>query len=122
MGLAQLAGRLGGLHKPLASAGRSALAGIGDSALRSYKSKETKEGNLDLRLPFPRVRAYNLLKLATELYLMQECGVFNFCDQNHQQANTDFHERFDEQGEANRLGRDLTTENICDIKKRYLVE
>jgi hypothetical protein len=85
-------------------------------------SPDTKEGRLDLRLPFPSVRAYNLLKLATELYLMQECGVFNFCDQNHQQAKTDFRERFDEQAESNRLGRDLTPEMICDMKDRYLVE
>ena len=86
---------------------------------------ETKEGLLDLRLPFPGVRAYNLLKLATELYLMQECGVFSFCDSGRQQAYKDFKDRFDEQKETNRLGRDLSPEEICrlrNLKEGYLVE
>jgi hypothetical protein len=84
---------------------------------------DTKEGKLDLRLPFPSVRAYSLLKLATELYLMQECGVFNFCDTaNHQAANADFNSRFNETEETARLGRDLTPDLICQLKNDYLVE
>ena len=83
---------------------------------------DTKESKLDLRLPFPGVRAYNLLKLATELYLMQECGVFNFGDADRQQAKAEFLERFDEQAEENRTGRDLTVDDVYNKRNDYLVE
>src|SRR6267143_2242721 len=81
-----------------------------------------KESKLDLRLPFPSVRAYNLLKLATELYMMQECGVFNFCDANSK-AYKEFGDRFKGDDEANRTGRDnLTPKEICALKEKYLVD
>jgi hypothetical protein len=86
------------------------------------KSPETKEGKLDLRLPFPGVRAYNLLKLATELYLKQECGVFNFCEGDDNPRFDEFKDRFDDDAEANRLGRRLSAKDICDLREDYLVE
>ena len=83
---------------------------------------DTKESKLDLRLPFPGVRAYNLLKLATELYLKQECGVFNFCEGEHNPRFDEFKERFDEDAEADRLGRRLSAEELCNLRDDYLVE
>jgi len=72
----------------------------------------TKEDRLDLRLPFPGVRAYNLLKLATELYLMQECGVFVAT----RMGKVNFEERFDPQKEADRTGRPLPFDDFLVTK------
>jgi hypothetical protein len=80
-----------------------------------------KEASLDLRLPFPGVRAYNLLKLATELYLMQECGVVNFGSKSEE---AQFTERFDSEidTEADRMGRRLTGDALLEeARDDYLV-
>jgi hypothetical protein len=94
-----------------------------------YKKAE----KLDLRLPFPGVRAYNLLKLATELYLMQECGVACFKSKTPCQGSFDGHplspraqfdERFSAPDEALRMGRTdapATSEQLLtDLKDQYL--
>ena len=39
------------------------------------ESKPMKNRDLEMRLPFPGVESYSILKVATELYLMQECGL-----------------------------------------------
>ena len=95
----------------------------------------TKEAKLDLRLPFPGVRAYNLLKLATELFLMQECGVASFKDYTmkcKEPVNPTslgpralFDQRFDGDAEASRMGLPtdpkLTSEDVLkNLKKEYL--
>ena len=78
----------------------------------------SKEDKLDLRLPFPGVRAYNLLKLATELYMMQECGVACFKEglgrKDRKEGDyepcikpqNEFEDRFKPAEEAERMGRD----------------
>ena len=80
-----------------------------------------KETDLDLRLPFPGVRAYNLLKLATELYLMQECGVVNFSsDAKQEEFISDYNTEID--AETDRMGRRLTGDNVLSVaREEYLV-
>jgi hypothetical protein len=89
-----------------------------------------KEAKLDLRLPFPGVRAYNLLKLATELYLMQECGVASFKRPSGQQVpqnsacldpQAEFENRFNNDEEAARMGHPTDPGSvIADLKDKYL--
>jgi hypothetical protein len=66
------------------------------------------------RLPFPGVESYNLLKVATELFLMQECGL----------AISDSVLRGDE--ETRRLGRSArqptSRVEIEDLRDQYLVQ
>jgi hypothetical protein len=62
---------------------------------------------LESRLPFPGVAAYNLLKVATEYFLMQECGVVS--------------------GDPRllppeRLGRFASVDELLDFRQRYLVD
>jgi hypothetical protein len=62
---------------------------------------------LESRLPFPGVAAYNLLKVATEYFLMQECGVVS--------------------GDPRllppeRLGRFATVDELLDFRQNYLVD
>src|SRR5829696_1930602 len=59
------------------------------------------------RLPFPGVAAYNLLKAATEYFLMQECGVVSG---DARQLPPD------------RLGRFATVDEIVEFRQRYLVD
>jgi hypothetical protein len=92
-----------------------------------------KEGKLDLRLPFPGVRSYNLFKLATELYLMQECGVAHFkkdvpCKERFEDHELtpqgQFHERYDPGQEAERMGRSDASEQkiLTELREKYLKE
>ncbi len=69
--------------------------------------RETRE--FELRLPFPGVDAYNLLKVATELFLMQECGV-----------EIKNQELFQTDEETRRLGRPVTLDDINRLKEKYL--
>jgi hypothetical protein len=66
-------------------------------------------------LPFPGVESYNLLKVATELFLMQECGLAIASDPVF---------RVDE--ETRRLGRSarqpMTREEIEALRDQYLVQ
>ena len=65
------------------------------------------ERTFESRLPFPGVAAYNLLKVATEYFLMQECGVTPV-DPNSLPSD--------------RLGRFATLEELIAYRQRYLVE
>jgi hypothetical protein len=65
------------------------------------------EQTFESRLPFPGVAAYNLLKVATEYFLMQECGVTPV---NPNSLPSD------------RLGRFATLEDLLAYRQRYLVE
>jgi hypothetical protein len=65
------------------------------------------EQTFESRLPFPGVAAYNLLKVATEYFLMQECGV----------AWIDPHLL-----PGGRIGRFATVEELISFRERYLVE
>jgi hypothetical protein len=65
------------------------------------------EQTFESRLPFPGVAAYNLLKVATEYFLMQECGV---AASDPRLLPTD------------RLGRFATVDELIDYRQRYLVE
>ena len=65
------------------------------------------ERKLESRLPFPGVAAYNLLKVATEYFLMQECGVVSV-------DPTKLPEH--------RLGKIATVDDLIEYRERYLVE
>jgi hypothetical protein len=95
-----------------------------------------KEQRLDLRLPFPGVRAYNLLKLSTELYLMHECGLV-WSERDYRAspglgqtvdgkpcvtARGEFEERLDAGNEAGRTGRPLPSadEILTAYREDYL--
>ena len=66
----------------------------------------------DRKLPFPFVDAYDLLKTATEAFLMQECGVANL--QASKFTNLD--------EETSRLGRAVTADEIIRLRTAYLKE
>lgn len=59
------------------------------------------------RLPFPGVAAYNLLKVATEYFLMQECGVVSGDPR---------------QLPEERLGRFASVDEVVEFRQRYLVD
>jgi hypothetical protein len=59
----------------------------------------------DLRLPFPFVEAYEVLKIATEAFLMTECGVVRFDLLND---------------EFDRVGRKLSTGELTELRHKYL--
>ena len=59
----------------------------------------------DLCLPFPFVEAYEVLKIATEAFLMTECGVANF------DLLTD---------EFDRVGRKLSVGDLTELRENYL--
>lgn len=67
---------------------------------------------VDRRLPFPFVDAYDLLKTATEAFLMQECGVAKLTAA--QFTNLD--------DETGRLGRAVTADDIIRLRTAYLRE
>lgn len=103
------------------------------------EEKEQKRKDLELRLPFLRADAYTRLKVATELFMMQECGI---CIQDRQRW--DFVERaeatepfdnklaidrkrlFDPVEEADRLGRpvsEVTRQKLMDaLRDEYLIK
>lgn len=69
------------------------------------------EGDFQSRLPFPGVAAYGVLKAATELFLMQECGiVFN--------RRT----RFSDAEESARFGRPVTSAELDEMRDSYLAD
>ena len=68
--------------------------------------------SVDRRLPFPFVDAYDLLKTATEAFLMQECGVAKLTAA--QFTNLD--------EETSRLGRAVTADDIIRLRTAYLQE
>lgn len=70
-------------------------------------SRPDYEKTFESRLPFPGVAAYNLLKVATEYFLMQECGV----------ASADPGSLSDKP-----LGRFATVAELIDYREKYLVE
>lgn len=83
-----------------------------DAVLCCTPDLPRKKGPKDFEtsLPFPGVDAYNLLKVATELFLMQECGLA-------------IDELFKADEEEIRLGRRVTREEIVKIlKDEYLEE
>lgn len=67
------------------------------------------EGEFQSRLPFPGVAAYGVLKAATELFLMQECGIV--FDENF---------RFSEAEESARFGRPVTHAELDRMRNDYL--
>jgi hypothetical protein len=73
--------------------------------------KQAERRPLELRLPYPGVDAYTLLKVATELFLMQECGVVIEND-----------ELFKADEEERRLGRRPVTldDEIRRLREEYL--
>jgi hypothetical protein len=73
----------------------------GDDARRGY------EQIFENRLPFPGVAAYNLLKVATEYFLMQETGIVA----NDTRRLTD-----------DQLGRFATIDELVEFRQRYLVQ
>src|SRR5262245_4527152 len=93
-----------------------------------------KEKRMDLRLPFPGVRSYNLLKLATELYLMQECGVVprptayghatqGKLSQPCVSAEQEFDKRFNSAEETSRMEREeeVTAAGVLtELRTEYL--
>ncbi|MBI5021988.1 MAG: hypothetical protein HZB59_11185 [Ignavibacteriales bacterium] len=72
-----------------------------------YKKKERKGKDFNIRLPFPSVDAYNLLKVATELFIMQECG-------------TMIPNSIDPHEESIRIGRDVSIQDIQHMRDDYL--
>jgi hypothetical protein len=79
--------------------------------IRNLPARQKIKGrDFELRLPFPGVEAYTLLKVATEVFLMTNCGV-------HVE---DFVE-FDPAEESRRLGRVLTEAEIENLwSEKYL--
>lgn len=78
--------------------------------------------NSSMRLPFVGVDAYQLLKAATEAYLMTECGFIP------EYANTDRNpyddslgsRRIDFMAESSRLGFKANDDNLRRLRNRYL--
>jgi hypothetical protein len=63
------------------------------------------ERRFESRMPFPGVASYNLLKVATEYFLMQECGLIR---ENPIELDDD------------QLGRFATREDLLDYRTNYL--
>jgi hypothetical protein len=74
--------------------------------------EETRDGGFELRLPFPDVHAYRLLKAATELFVMQRCDVRLSGDTNIDQDVYDYKDN------AARLGLDLGDEPAEKVLER----
>jgi hypothetical protein len=78
----------------------------GDLPSNSRDVRQGIEERFENRLPFPGVAAYNLLKVATEYFLMQEVGVVS--------------------GGVERLpdtlGRFATLDELVEFRQRYLVD
>jgi hypothetical protein len=74
---------------------------------------------LDARLSINAVDSYNVLKLATEVFLLLECGVIV------QEGNTyklqDLDSMFDESEESARCGEEVTLDVIKERLSQYLV-
>ena len=74
------------------------------------RGEDTRPGYeqiFESRLPFPGVAAYNLLKVATEYFLMQECGVVSGDPRRLP---------------PDRLGRFATIDEVIEYRQRYLVD
>jgi hypothetical protein len=71
--------------------------------------EKLKNRDFEQRLPFPGVDAYNLLKVATEFFLMQECGLAIENDV-----------LFDAEAESRRLGRTVTLDEVRRLRDDYL--
>lgn len=85
-----------------------------DTLYTSYTSPPQKQAErrpFELRLPYPGVDAYTLLKVATELFIMQECGVVI---ENNELFKTDEEER--------RLSRSPVTlvDEMRRLREEYL--
>lgn len=72
--------------------------------------KQSYERRIESRLPFPGVAAYNVLKVATEFFLLQECGV-TIDDAN-----------FSAIEEGSRFGRPVQLQRIKELRDEYLVD
>ena len=75
---------------------------------RGEDIRQGYEQTYELRLPFPGVAAYNLLKVATEYFLMQECGVAWDDDPGGLLPD--------------RRGRFASLEELIAFRQQYLVE
>jgi hypothetical protein len=78
--------------------------------------------NSSMRLPFTGVDAYQLLKAATEAYLMTECGFIPEYsnDDKNPYDNPIGTRRFDFLAESSRLGFKATEDNLRRLRNRYL--
>lgn len=74
----------------------------------STDSRTDYEKQFESRLPFPGVASYNLLKVATEYFLMQECGLI-MLDDPEQLRDDD-----------RRLGRFASRTDLIDYRRNYL--
>ncbi|HEX6623708.1 MAG TPA: hypothetical protein VF064_08350 [Pyrinomonadaceae bacterium] len=70
----------------------------------------------DLRLPFPGVAAYAVLKAATEMFLMQECGVV------FENTTDPLLISRQETEESARLGRPVTRTELEGLRRAYLAD
>ena len=78
----------------------------GDLPSTNNEFRRGVDQTFESRLPFPGVAAYNLLKVATEYFLMQEVGVVSGGVQRL----------------PARLGRFATIDELVEFRQRYLVD
>jgi hypothetical protein len=85
--------------------------------------KALKERGYELRLPFPGVDAYSLLKIATEVFLMSNCGVhvnIDVGDLRAESFKTTGFTRYDTVEETRRLNREVNPGLIEQLWARYV--
>ncbi len=136
--------------QPLWSAIRNRTLAIGFNPYKAFvdevmchegfpESKEEERKDLELRLPFLRADAYTRLKVATELFMMQECGIrimdrqrWDFVEREEaaeafeEKLDVDRKRLFNPVEEADRLGRpvsQVTSQKLMDaLRDEYLIK